>query len=119
MLCCNAKCAFAITSAALKSNKAFGLGHGVPSFPGSSRRASVRQLARSSTMVVSSSSVQDPNVWKSNVPYISPSKDEEFQIKYVAACMCGRVEYAVDSEPVAAKFCHCTSCQTLHGKCEG
>ena len=65
--------------------------------------------------MVVSNSVQDPNVRKANVPYVAPSKDEDFQSKYTAACMCGRVQYAVDSEPVAAKFCHCTSCQILHG----
>ena len=54
--------------------------------------------------------------WQKSVPYQLASKDEEFHAKHIASCMCGAVQYAVDCDPVAAKYCHCTSCQRLHGE---
>ena len=60
-------------------------------------------------------SVQTAEAWKQKAPYLSPSAGEVFDIQYTASCMCGEVQYAVNSDPVASKYCHCTSCQTLHG----
>ena len=51
--------------------------------------------------------------WKQDDPYKLADKD--FEIKYTASCMCGEVEYAVNTDPVSAKYCHCTDCQRLHG----
>ncbi len=41
--------------------------------------------------------------------------DSAFIAKYRAACFCGKVRYEVSADPVDAKLCHCTTCQTLHG----
>lgn len=35
--------------------------------------------------------------------------------RYQASCHCGAVRYEVDADPVDAKFCHCRTCQRLHG----
>ena len=66
--------------------------------------------------IMSSSGDQQVSEWQRNTPYLLASEDKDFQIKYTASCMCGEVQYAVDCDPVAAKYCHCTSCQKLHGK---
>ncbi len=54
--------------------------------------------------------------WKQEVPYKLTETDKHFNIKYTASCMCGAVQYAADSDPVSAKYCHCTDCQRLHGE---
>ena len=38
-----------------------------------------------------------------------------FEARYQAQCHCGAIQYAVACEPLDAKLCHCTDCQTLHG----
>lgn len=53
--------------------------------------------------------------WQQDIPYQLASEDKKIEIKYTASCMCGQVQYAVDCDPVAAKYCHCKSCQRLHG----
>lgn len=59
---------------------------------------------------------QDTPDWQQEVPYkLCAQDDKDFQIKHKSSCLCGTVEYAVDSDPCAAKFCHCTGCQRLHG----
>ncbi|KAL3149422.1 hypothetical protein ABBQ32_002216 [Trebouxia sp. C0010 RCD-2024] len=60
-------------------------------------------------------SVHTAEAWKQKTPYLAPTANENFDAQYAASCLCGEVQYAVDSDPVAAKFCHCTSCQILHG----
>ncbi|KAL3149425.1 hypothetical protein ABBQ32_002219 [Trebouxia sp. C0010 RCD-2024] len=59
---------------------------------------------------------QDTPDWQQEVPYKPYAQnDKDFEIKYKSSCLCGKVEYAVNSDPCAAKFCHCTGCQRLHG----
>ena len=53
--------------------------------------------------------------WQQEVPYKLVENDAAFKVKYTASCMCGEVQYAADSDPVSAKYCHCTDCQHLHG----
>lgn len=65
--------------------------------------------------IMSTSGGQQVAEWQHNIPYLLASDDKDFHIKYTASCLCGEVQYAVDCDPVAAKFCHCTSCQRLHG----
>ncbi len=48
-------------------------------------------------------------------PEYASLADAVFIPKYRAACFCGAVRYEVSAEPVDAKLCHCTTCQTLHG----
>jgi len=43
------------------------------------------------------------------------STDTNIEARYKARCHCGTVRYHVSSDPVDAKICHCTMCQTLHG----
>ena len=54
--------------------------------------------------------------WQLEPPYLLTSEDKDFKPMYESSCVCGAVRYAVDCEPKSAKFCHCTSCQRLHGK---
>ncbi|PLX99460.1 MAG: hypothetical protein C0622_10430 [Desulfuromonas sp.] len=48
-------------------------------------------------------------------PEYAAVNDPEFILKYRAACFCGAVRYEVCADPVDAKYCHCKTCQTLHG----
>lgn len=56
------------------------------------------------------------NEWKFKAPYKIHSDDEKFNALYTGSCNCGRVQYQLSREkPLSAKFCHCTTCQVLHG----
>ena len=54
-----------------------------------------------------------------NRPPYAPSTDPdhgEFHRVYSAACFCGQVQFEVGKKkPEDAKFCHCPTCQKLHG----
>ncbi|KAK3320255.1 Mss4-like protein [Cercophora scortea] len=54
--------------------------------------------------------------WKHRVPYKINDKAEDFDVKWVGACHCGKVGYELSREkPLKSKYCHCTTCQRLHG----
>jgi hypothetical protein len=51
----------------------------------------------------------------STLTVTSPDADSrmpEMKNTYTGSCFCGAVELAVTGEPVAAGFCHCTSCRS-------
>ena len=41
--------------------------------------------------------------------------DDSFVAKYRARCHCQAVRYEIRADPIDAKFCHCRTCQVLHG----
>lgn len=45
-------------------------------------------------------------------PYIHPSS---FKATYSGHCFCGAIQFSLSGEPKANVFCHCRSCQRLHG----
>lgn len=54
--------------------------------------------------------------WKSREPYRIHDKDENFDVKWEGECHCGKVKYQLSRDkPLASKYCHCTTCQRLHG----
>lgn len=54
--------------------------------------------------------------WKTRAPYAIHKNDDEFNARYEGSCHCGRVQYQLNRDkPLNAKYCHCTTCQTLHG----
>jgi hypothetical protein len=54
--------------------------------------------------------------WKHREPYRIHDKAEDFEVKWEGQCHCGRVQYELSRDkPLAAKYCHCTTCQRLHG----
>lgn len=56
------------------------------------------------------------NEWKFRVPYKVHDNDPNFKSLYEGSCHCGRVQYQLSREkPLDAKFCHCSTCQVLHG----
>jgi len=59
----------------------------------------------------------ESNEWKFREPYkIHEPDSSDFKVLYEASCHCGRVEYQLSREkPLDAKFCHCSTCQVLHG----
>ncbi|ETI20442.1 hypothetical protein G647_08477 [Cladophialophora carrionii CBS 160.54] len=61
---------------------------------------------------------RDIDEWKHREPYAvhDVEKNEKFSVKWEGACHCGKVTYQLSREkPLAAKYCHCTTCQRLHG----
>ncbi|KAL0477280.1 ydiJ [Acrasis kona] len=52
--------------------------------------------------------------WREQQPY-ARKQGESFDVKYTGSCYCGAVKFKASSDPVDAKFCHCTGCQSLHG----
>ena len=55
--------------------------------------------------------------WKKRAPYRVHEPNEHFDVKYEANCHCGKVKYQLSrEEPLDSKLCHCTTCQTQHGK---
>jgi hypothetical protein len=62
------------------------------------------------------SEAQEAEGWKTQLPYKIHEK-QSFNALYDASCHCGRVTYQLSREkPLDAKFCHCKTCQRLHGK---
>ncbi|KAI9729674.1 MAG: hypothetical protein M1818_008427 [Claussenomyces sp. TS43310] len=56
------------------------------------------------------------NEWKFRAPYQVHGEDSDFQALYDGGCHCGRVRYQLSRrQPLDSKFCHCTTCQVLHG----
>ena len=56
------------------------------------------------------------NQWKFRAPYKVHENDPNFYVRYQASCHCGKVKYQLSREkPLDSKFCHCTTCQKLHG----
>ena len=54
--------------------------------------------------------------WKHREPYRIHDKQENFEVKWNGSCHCGKVKYELSREkPLASKYCHCTTCQRLHG----
>lgn len=56
------------------------------------------------------------NEWKFRAPYKVHENEDGFKALYEASCHCGKVKYQLSREkPLDAKYCHCTTCQVLHG----
>ena len=56
------------------------------------------------------------NQWKFRAPYKVHENDPNFHVRYEGSCHCGKIKYQLSREkPLDAKFCHCTTCQKIHG----
>ena len=54
--------------------------------------------------------------WKHKDPYRIHDENEGFDVKWKGKCHCGKVQYQLSRDkPLASKYCHCTTCQRLHG----
>jgi hypothetical protein len=54
--------------------------------------------------------------WKHREPYRVHDKAENFDVKWEGGCHCGKVTYQLSRDkPLASKYCHCSTCQRLHG----
>ncbi|KAJ5050941.1 uncharacterized protein L3040_002808 [Drepanopeziza brunnea f. sp. 'multigermtubi'] len=55
------------------------------------------------------------NEWKFRAPY-KIHENGHFKAVLEGGCHCGRVQYQLSRErPLKAKFCHCKTCQRIHG----
>lgn len=55
--------------------------------------------------------------WKFRAPYrIQEKNPDDFPVKWKGRCHCGKVQYELSRDkPLASKYCHCTTCQRMHG----
>lgn len=54
--------------------------------------------------------------WKFRPPYSLASPSDSIPVKWRGKCHCGAIRYSISrARPLAAKYCHCTTCQRLHG----
>lgn len=54
--------------------------------------------------------------WKERPPYRIQDKESGFDAKWKGKCHCGAVQYELSRDkPLASKYCHCTTCQRMHG----
>jgi hypothetical protein len=64
----------------------------------------------------SSTTHREEDQWKFRAPYAIHKKEDHFDVKWKGKCHCGKVQYQLSREkPLASKYCHCTTCQRLHG----
>ena len=57
------------------------------------------------------------NQWKFRAPYKVHENDPNFHVRYHGSCHCGKIQYQLSREkPLDAKYCHCTTCQKIHGR---
>ena len=65
-----------------------------------------------------SSTDRPEDQWKERPPYRVHDKSTPFDVKWTGKCHCGAVQYQLSREkPLASKYCHCTTCQRMHGVC--
>lgn len=58
---------------------------------------------------------REEDQWKFRVPY-KIHEAGNFEVKWRGKCHCGKVQYQLSRDkPLASKYCHCTTCQRLHG----
>ena len=56
------------------------------------------------------------NAWKHRAPYRVHDTDPDFKVRYEGSCHCGKIKYQLSREkPLDSKYCHCHTCQKLHG----
>lgn len=86
-------------------------------------QTSFRNMADASTYRANGDNGDDGNTegelneWKHRPPYKVHDNDPNFHARYNGSCHCGKVRYQLSREkPLDSKFCHCTTCQKIHGK---
>ncbi|KAI5309291.1 hypothetical protein KEM55_003583 [Ascosphaera atra] len=59
----------------------------------------------------------DEDDWEHQPPYARAADTEgQPHVEWTGGCQCGRVRYEIYSKrPKSAKFCHCNTCQRMHG----
>ncbi|KAK0714159.1 Mss4-like protein [Lasiosphaeria miniovina] len=63
-----------------------------------------------------SSTDREKDQWKFRAPYRIHDDPDGFDVKWTGKCHCGAVQYELSRDkPLASKYCHCTTCQRLHG----
>ncbi len=59
---------------------------------------------------------REEDQWKFKAPYKIHDDARNFDAKWKGKCHCGKVQYQLSRDkPLASKYCHCTTCQRLHG----
>ncbi|KAK0610668.1 Mss4-like protein [Bombardia bombarda] len=60
---------------------------------------------------------REEDQWKHRPPYrLNDDGGKDFVAKWKGKCHCGAVQYELSRDkPLASKYCHCTTCQRMHG----
>ncbi|KAM7218062.1 Mss4-like protein [Rhypophila decipiens] len=59
---------------------------------------------------------REEDQWKFRAPYRVHEDNDKFEAKWTGKCHCGKIEYQLSREkPLSSKYCHCTTCQRMHG----
>lgn len=59
---------------------------------------------------------REKDQWKLRAPYRIRDEGEQFEVKWRGKCHCGAIQYQLSRDkPLASKYCHCTTCQRMHG----
>ncbi|KAJ9139303.1 hypothetical protein NKR19_g7495 [Coniochaeta hoffmannii] len=59
---------------------------------------------------------REEDQWKFKAPYKIHDDARNLDAKWKGKCHCGKVQYQLSRDkPLASKYCHCTTCQRLHG----
>ncbi|KAK1762761.1 Mss4-like protein [Phialemonium atrogriseum] len=65
---------------------------------------------------VSSTAQGEGEQWKYRAPYQVHDNGDGFEARWKGQCHCGRIQYQLSRDrPLASKYCHCRTCQRLHG----
>lgn len=58
----------------------------------------------------------DLDAWKERPPYQIHTSANDFKAVWNGKCHCGKTRYQLSRDrPLSSKYCHCTTCQRLHG----
>ncbi|KAI5302452.1 hypothetical protein KEM56_000689 [Ascosphaera pollenicola] len=60
--------------------------------------------------------MSDSENWKNQPPYGGFGAEKARTAEWSGGCHCGRIKYEIyKKQPLDVKFCHCTTCQKMHG----
>mmetsp|Transcript_9929 Transcript_9929/g.19257 ORF Transcript_9929/g.19257 Transcript_9929/m.19257 type:complete len:274 (-) Transcript_9929:65-886(-) len=90
----------------------FLLSTALPAEPRSPLPSTISEPATSAHLPSPGKMEWETETWKHEPPYV---RQEGFEARYTARCLCGLVVYQVKEDPVDSKICHCTGCQVAHG----
>lgn len=86
---------------------------------GSTSVRSISEQVRKGNMSNGKNNGDATQEWQKKPPYLIHESNDGFKARYEASCHCGKVKYQLSREaPLDSKLCHCTTCQTQHGKRE-
>lgn len=83
----------------------------------SRHRISLQPLSKTPFLGREIAAMSTSEDWKNQPPYGGFDVEKTSQAEWSGGCHCGSVKYEIyKKKPLDAKFCHCTTCQKMHGE---